>query len=376
MERSLEMVAGVLAILKAGGAYLPLDPTYPPERLAFLLADARAPVLLIQLSLRENFKAPISHLKLLCVDSPDHASPTLNGDSRSRQPATLNSQPSTTLAYILHTSGSTGVPKGVAIEHRSAVNFISWAQREFTRDELAGVLFSTSLCFDLSVFELFVTLASGGKVIIARNALELPKLPAKDEVTLINTVPSAMAELLRLHAIPRSVRAVNLAGEPLRPALVDRLCAPGTMKKVRDLYGPTETTTYSTAALRGAGAPETVGRPIANTQIYILDAHGQAVPVGVPGEIYIGGDGLARGYLHRPDLTAERFVPNPFSDAAGSRLYRTGDLARWRPDGHIEFLGRADHQVKIRGHRVELGEIEAVLGQHAAVRECVVTARE
>src|SRR5947207_3034666 len=286
-----------------------------------MIKNARVLLVMTQQSLSGNFKSQNSNLRLLCVDTPDQAPRATHHDPRSPQLSTPNrpvlrgstapvlrssaeggegGQPSTTLAYILHTSGSTGVPKGVAIEHRSAVNFISWAQREFTRDELAGVLFSTSLCFDLSVVELFATLCSGGKVIIAQNALELLKLPAKDEVTLINTVPSAIAELLRLNDIPSSVRAVNLAGEPLKPPLMDRLGALGTMKKVRDLYKPTETTTYSTAAQRRADTPETVERPIANTQIYLLNARRQSVPIDVIDEIYINNESLTRGYLHRP----------------------------------------------------------------------------
>ena len=369
LERSAEMIVGVLGILKAGGAYLPLDPAYPKERLALMLDNARVPVLLTQ----ERLVAALPETKaqLLRLGSLDHSAP-ITADEPMPPP---NVTPDN-LAYVIHTSGSTGVPKGVAIEHRSAVNFIHWARGVFTCEELAGVLFSTSICFDLSVFELFVPLSSGGQVIVARNALELPNLPAKADVTLINTVPSAAIELVRLHALPPSVGVVNLGGEAVKPAVVDQLYASGTVKKVYDLYGPTETTTYSTFARRRAGAPATIGRPIANTQVYLLDANRQPVPIGVIGEIYIGGDGLARGYLKRPDLTADRFIPNPFSREPGARLYQTGDLARWMPDGNIEFLGRADHQVKVRGFCIELGEIEAVLAQHPAVRQCAAIARE
>lgn len=381
-ERSFEMVIGVLGILKAGGAYVPLDPTYPNERLKLMIENCRSPLVLTQRTLEENFKSGISNVKLVCLE--DLPKPMRTNESRTRTrdegggtPRSIIRTPqSSDLAYIIHTSGSTGAPKGVAIEHRQAMNFICWAKQAFTPEELAGVLFSTSLCFDLSVFELFVTLSTGGKVIIARNAIELLDLPAKNEVTLINTVPSAATELLRLDAIPPSVQVINLAGEPLKTALVDRLYALGTVKKVHDLYGPSETTTYSTYALRQAGAPATVGRPIANTQIHLLDDKGQPVPSGEIGEIYIGGAGVARGYLHRPDLTAERFIPDAFSVGANARLYRTGDLARLRPDGNLEFLGRLDHQIKIRGYRVELGEIEIALAEHPAVRECVVIARD
>jgi amino acid adenylation domain-containing protein len=334
-------------------------------------------VLLTQTSLRGNLQFEIPNLKLVCGDEPESPSTSVSPihasgvDSLKREAF----QPSP-LAYIIHTSGSTGTPKAVAIEHRNAVNFIYWAQEAFTREELACVLFSTSLSFDLSVFELFVTLSTGGKLIIAGNAIELPNLPARNEVTLINTVPSAATALLRLKAIPPSVQVINLAGEPLKTALVDKLYALGTVKKVHDLYGPSETTTYSTYALRQAGAPATVGRPIANTQIHLLDDNRQPVPLGEIGEIYIGGAGVARGYLHRPDLTAERFVPDPFSADLNAQLYRTGDLARWQPDENLEFLGRMDHQIKIRGFRVEPGEIEIALAQHPGVRESAVIARE
>ena len=386
LERSPEMVVGVLGILKAGGAYLPLDPADPPERLRLMVENSRLSLLLTQRKLAEDFKSEVASCQVLCIEDLLEATDPIGSRTRTRTRtkdeddgtphSALRALRSGDLAYIIHTSGSTGAPKGVAIEHRNAVNFIRWAQQAFTREELAGVLFSTSLCFDLSVFELFVTLSTGGKVILARNAIELPNLAAKDEVTLINTVPSAATELLRLNAIPPSVQVINLAGEPLKTALVDRLYALGTVKKVHDLYGPTETTTYSTFALRQAGAPATVGRPIANTQIHLLNEQRQSVPSGEIGEIYIGGAGVARGYLHRPDLTAERFVAESFSADTNARLYRTGDLARWRADGNLEFLGRMDHQIKIRGYRIELGEIEAALALHPGVRECVVIARE
>ena len=238
------------------------------------------------------------------------------------------------------------------------------------------MLASTSICFDLSVFELFVPLSWGGTVILADNALQLPELPARREVTLINTVPSAITELLRVGGVAESVRTVNLAGEPLSPRLVQQLYQLPGIQKVHDLYGPSEDTTYSTFALRSPNGPATIGRPIANTQVYVLDRHLQPAPVGVPGELCLSGDGLARGYLNRPELTAEKFIPNPFSERSEARLYQTGDLARFLPDGNLEFLGRRDHQVKIRGFRIELGEVESVLGQHPAMSESVVVARQ
>jgi acyl carrier protein len=276
---------------------------------------------------------------------------------------------------VIYTSGSTGKPKGVAIEHRNTVNLLHWAKTVYRSSDLAGVLASTSVCFDLSAFELWVPLVTGGKVIVAENALCLHDLAAKHKVTLLNTVPSVMKQVLALGPLPESVRTVNLAGEPLRADLVNRLYIEAGVDKVYDLYGPSETTTYTTFTLRRANGVETIGRPIANTQIYILDDALQPVAVGVEGELYIGGAGVARGYLNRAELTGERFVPNPFSDDASARLYRTGDRTRYRSDGKIVYLGRVDNQVKIRGYRVELGEIEATLKQHPAVQDNVIVAR-
>lgn len=368
VERSLEMVIGLLGILKAGGAYVPLDPTYPRERLTFMMEDAQVSVLLTQRQLVESL--PTLGPQIVCLDS--------DWETIAQQTAEnlANVVRADNLAYVLFTSGSTGLPKGVAVEHHSSVAMLAWARQIFMPDDLTGVLASTSICFDLSVFELFVPLSWGGKVILAENALHLPVLPAARQVTLINTVPSAMAELLRVGDIPPSVRVVNLAGEPLRTELVQQVYQRSRAQRVFDLYGPSEDTTYSTFALRSSDGPATIGRPIANTQIYLLNTHLDPVPIDVPGELYIGGAGLARGYLNRPELTAERFVPNPFSNKPGARLYKTGDLARYLTDGNIEFLRRIDHQVKIRGFRIELGEIEAVLGQHPTVQETVVVARE
>ncbi|MCA9925378.1 MAG: non-ribosomal peptide synthetase, partial [Anaerolineales bacterium] len=257
---------------------------------------------------------------------------------------------------------------------RNAVAMISWAQSLYSAGELAGVLASTSVCFDLSVYELFVPLASGGGIILARNALHLIEHPNREQVTLINTVPSAMTALVRAEAVPASVRVVNLAGEPLKDSLVQAIYALGTVEKVYDLYGPSEDTTYSTWLLMEANVNKepSVGRPIANTQAHVLDQQMQPVPIGIVGELYLGGDGVATGYLHRPELTAERFIADLFG--GNGRLYKTGDLVRYRPNGELDFLGRMDHQVKIRGYRIELGEIEARLNQHNAIDNSVVVA--
>ncbi|MET0400662.1 MAG: amino acid adenylation domain-containing protein [Longimicrobiaceae bacterium] len=364
MERTPELVAALLGVLRAGAAYVPLDPAYPRERTGFILRDAAVPLVVTQRSLADGVAADGVGL-LLAEELP--AEP---GDFPG--PAAMPEG----AAYLIYTSGSTGTPKGVVVEHRSAAAFVEWARGEFTAEELSGVLASTSVCFDLSVFEIFVPLAAGGTVVLADNALELPRLPARGRVALVNTVPSAAAELVRAGGIPASVRSVSLAGEPLKGALAEALYAAG-VGTVRNLYGPSEDTTYSTwtRVPRASGREPTIGRPLANTRAYVLDESLEPAPVGVPGELYLGGAGLARGYLGRPELTAERFVPDPFG-AGGGRLYRTGDRARWLAAGELEFLGRLDHQVKLRGFRIEPGEVEAALLRHPAVRETVVVVRD
>ncbi|MCC5658364.1 amino acid adenylation domain-containing protein [Nostoc sp. XA010] len=366
MKRSPEMAIALLAILKAGGAYVPLDPTYPQERLAFMLEDSQAKVLLTQGDLIELLAQP--NVSIVCIDRD---SELLSQQSKENL---LSEVKPNNLAYVIYTSGSTGVPKGVAIEHQSCVALLTWSREVFTDDDLVGVLASTSICFDLSVFELFVTLSWGGRVILVENALHL--LSLNEEVSLINTVPSIIAELLRVNGLPTSVRTVNLAGEPLQNQLVQQIYQNHHIQNVLNLYGPSEDTTYSTFARVNRDSNVTIGRPITNTQIYLLDTHLQPVPIGVPGEIYIGGAGLARGYLNRPELTKELFISNPLSHELDSRLYKTGDLARYLPDGNLEYLGRADSQVKMRGFRIELGEIENALLKHPGVQEIVVLVRE
>ncbi|MCU0567716.1 MAG: amino acid adenylation domain-containing protein [Oculatellaceae cyanobacterium Prado106] len=376
VERSLEMVIALLGILKAGGAYVPLDPAYPQERLKFVLDDTQLPILITQTSLLETIPQHQGHTLQLNGSQPYEQQPLTNPVSEVQ---------GNHLAYLIYTSGSTGVPKGVAIEHQNTTAFISWAKAFFTPEQLAGVLASTSLCFDLSIFELFVTLSCGGKVILAQNALQLPDLPAASEVTLINTVPSAIAALIRVNGIPTSVKTVNLAGEPLQNALVQKLYQLDHIEQVFNLYGPSEDTTYSTVALIPKGFDEIppIGRPLPGTQIYLIEEPARRkedplnlAPIGVPGEIYIGGVGLAREYFKRPDLTAEKFIANPFSPDPQAKLYKTGDLAVYLPDGNLKCLGRIDHQVKIRGFRVELGDVEAALNQHDSVRDGTIIARE
>jgi amino acid adenylation domain-containing protein len=369
LERRAELVVGLLGILKAGGAYVPLDPSYPPERLQYVLQDARPSLLLTQQSVRSRL--PSTSTSLICLDSDWNQiarESANNPDARA-----LGLRPDH-LAYAIYTSGSTGQPKAVAIEHRNAVNLICWARSAMPPEFFARTLQSTSLNFDLAVYECFVPLSIGASLQVVENALEVLSSPMA--VTLINTVPSTIRAILDSGHIPQTTRAVNLAGEALKKEVVDLIFQRSEVERVCNLYGPSETTTYSSwiSMSRQQGFIATIGRPIANTRIYILDTHRQPVPIGVVGEIYIGGAGVARGYLNRPELTAERFIASPYLE--GDRLYRTGDLARYLPDGNLEFLGRNDHQVKIRGFRIELGEIEAQLARQPGIREVAVLVRE
>ncbi|EJZ57493.1 non-ribosomal peptide synthase [Pseudomonas fluorescens R124] len=365
MPRSAELVIGLMAVLKAGGTYVPLDPDYPADRVAYMLDDSQAKVLLTQQSLLVQL--PQTDAQVVLVEAGGQA---FAGQSPDNLPARGDSA---NLAYVIYTSGSTGKPKGVAIAHRNVQALIHWSAEVYSEDDLQGVLASTSVCFDLSVWEIFVTLARGGSLVMARNALELPDLPERDQVRLINTVPSAIAVLQRAGHIPPGVRIINLAGEPLKQGLVDTLYGETSVAHVYDLYGPSEDTTYSTWTRREAGGQANIGRPLVNTSAYLLDGQLQAAPIGVAAELYLAGDGITRGYLFRPGLTAERFVPNPLS-TRGERMYRTGDLTRFTDDGRIEYVGRIDHQVKVRGFRIELGEIEARLLAQDSVREGVVLA--
>ena len=410
MPRSEHLLIALLAVLKAGGAYVPLDPDYPAERVAYMLDDSRARVLLTEQAVAATLSVP-AETAVLVLDRIELAHYPLSAPQPLVTPDNL--------AYVIYTSGSTGQPKGVAIAHRNVLALIDWSKSVYSRDDIQGVLASTSVCFDLSVWELFVTLANGGSLIIARNALELPQLPARDQVRLINTVPSAIAALLRSDEIPASVRIINLAGEPLKQSLVDALyqnspCGielvaaepvesvpvgaklastgsapagstlagfastgslPQGIEHVYDLYGPSEDTTYSTWTRRTAGGTANIGRPLKHTASYLLDADLQPVPQGVSAELYLSGAGITRGYLGRAAMTAEKYVPNPFS-TSGERLYRTGDLVRYQANGNLQYVGRIDHQVKIRGFRIELGEIEARLLQQPQVRELAVLAQD
>ncbi|WP_281438343.1 non-ribosomal peptide synthetase [Rhizobium sp. 007] len=372
LERSPAMVVGLLAILKAGGAYLPLDPAYPSARLRQVVDDA-APHLLLCDAAGRAALGPEALAYLTVVDLETATPAWAELPASDPDPSALGLTPSH-LAYVIYTSGSTGTPKGVMVEHASTVNLLHWSRGVFAESEISRTLFSTSISFDLSVYECFVPLSQGSTLYLVEDALALAQTPL--DVSLINTVPSAIAALVDQQAVPASTSVINLAGERLKADLIERVFESSGVEKICNLYAPSETTTYSTwiCMPRGEAVVETIGRPIANTRVYLLDGHGAPVPFGAVGELYIGGAGVARGYLNRPELTAERFIASPFVD--GDRLYRTGDLGRYLPDGNLEFLGRNDDQVKIRGFRIEPGEIAARLCEHARVREAAVVARQ
>jgi amino acid adenylation domain-containing protein len=361
LDRDCRLVVAVLAVLKAGHAYLPLDPDYPRDRNRYMLSDSGATAVL---TLRRHLDLVAgSPVPVIAIDDP------LPSAVAPAPPAAADPED---LAYVLYTSGSTGLPKGVGITHRSAVALIRWAVTHFDAGELAGVLAATSLCFDLSAFELFAPLCTGGTVLLADTLFHLDTLPARPVVTLVNTVPSLLTQFLRDDALPATVRTVNLAGEALSAELVDAVFAAGTVSRVNNLYGPCEDTTYSTCAAVYPGDRPTIGSPIAGTTAYLLDGSGRPVERGEAGELHLGGSGLSRGYLHRPALTAERFVPDPYSPTPGARMYRTGDLARMGPAGQLEFIGRIDRQVKVNGIRIEPGEIEHRLRAEPGVLQAAV----
>ncbi|MDJ0838209.1 MAG: amino acid adenylation domain-containing protein [Acidobacteriota bacterium] len=375
LERGVEMVVALLAILKSGATYLPLDPTYPADRLQYMLEDADTVLLVTDNAV--NLKLPDHNIPSLLIDRLPVSDP---GRSTARQArvSALNS------AYLVYTSGSTGRPKGVVVAHHNTTTFLHWVRATFSPARLDGLLATTSICFDISIFEIFGPLSWGGRIILSDGILDLPTLPARNQVTLINTVPSAMSQLLRLGTLPESVRIVILAGEALHRSLVGDLYRRRSIEKVYNGYGPSEDTTYSTFAMIDPTEKMTpvIGRPITNTRFYVLDSLLHPVAPGLRGELYLAGDGLARCYYGRQRLTALKFLPDAFSRQPGSRLYKTGDLVRLRllnasvaahtEPPNLEFLGRCDHQVKLRGFRIELGEIETVLEECAYIHEAVV----
>ncbi|GAA6619991.1 amino acid adenylation domain-containing protein [Scytonema sp. NUACC26] len=376
MERSLEVVVGLLGILKAGGAYVPLDPEYPKDRLTFLIEDTQIPVILAQKKCVESL--PNHEAQLICLDSD------WEPISRYSQQNPNCEMTADSLLYIIYTSGSTGKPKGVMIPHRGISNMLHWRQETFELTAQDKVLQTYSLSFDPSVWQLFWPLSFGGQLVMARpgghkDTAYLVHEIIERQITIIGLVPSIMNALLEEKKFEqcRSLRHVSTGGEVLSVELMERFHGCLNLGNLLvNCYGPTEASIDVTAWRSQSGVQNInvpIGRPIPNVQTYILDTNLQPVPVGHVGELHIGGIGLATGYLNRPELTKEKFIPNPFDN---SKLYKTGDLARYLSDGNIEFLGRIDYQVKIRGFRIELGEIEALLSQHSAVQQALVMARE
>lgn len=377
MERSLELVIGLVAILKAGGAYLPLDLDYPPDRLRLMLQDAHHPLLLTR---SPETATLLQHQGASICLATDHAQ-IAQGCSTNPSSASTPDH----LAYVIYTSGSTGQPKGVQNIHRAIVNRLLWMQSAYELTSADRVLQKTPYSFDVSVWEFFWPLMTGACLVVARpgghrDSAYLVELIKQEQITTLHFVPSMLQVFVQEAGVESctSLRRVICSGEALPMELQQRFYA-RLHAELHNLYGPTEAAvdvTWWACPHDDTRRSVPIGYPIHNLQIHILDRGYQPVPIGVPGELFIGGVGLARGYAHRPALTAEKFVPNPYSQEPGARLYRTGDLVRYLSDGAIEFLGRIDHQVKLRGFRIELGEIEAVLATHPAVREVVVLARE
>jgi amino acid adenylation domain-containing protein len=371
VERSLDMIVGLMGILKAGGAYLPLDPTHPPGRLAFMLGDANVRVVLTQADLAGGIPSGSLELVRLDADWPEIARES--GENLSAQVRAEN------LAYVIYTSGSTGVPKGVAIELRSVVNLLRSMQERLRLGPGDVLLAVTTLSFDIAGLEIYLPLITGACVAVAAREVAVDGKALADEwrrrgATVMQATPAGWRLLVDAGWEPEDRPTLLCGGEVLPRDLADRLLEKGS--SLWNLYGPTETTIWSTAGRVEADShPVSIGTPLANTRLYVLDGHGGLVPVGVPGELYIGGSGVARGYLNRPELTDERFLSDPFRPD-GARMYRTGDRARFLPGGDIQFLGRLDDQVKIRGHRIEIGEVEAVLARHPDVVACAVAARQ
>src|SRR5439155_647421 len=386
MERSLEMVVALVGILKAGGAYVSLDPTYPKERLAFMLEDTRTPVLLTQERLRaamnELVGAPQSGTtwRIPLVVCPDG-----DWESVARQSTTAPSpgvRPDN-LAYVSYTSGSTGRPKGVCVTHRGVVRLVKGT--DFARFDAGDVFLQFApVAFDASTLEIWGPLLNGGRLVVfppgAPSLTELGEVIQKHKITTLWLTAGLFHQIVeeQLDCL-NDVRQLLAGGDVLSVPHVARALAKLGRTHLINGYGPTENTTFTCCHRISPPQPGDrsipIGRPVAHTQVYILDRHLQPVPIGVPGELYAGGDGLARNYLNRPELTAEKFVPHPFTDEPGACLYRTGDRARWLPDGSIEFLGRMDRQVKIRGFRIELEAVEAVLSQHPGVKEALAVAQ-
>jgi amino acid adenylation domain-containing protein len=373
VERSPEMIITLLGILKAGGAYLPLDPSLPQERLNFILEDAKVSVLLTHFSLAPLFKESWGDLlSVVCIDE-DWA--TITQYSQENPTSCVTSD---NLAYVIYTSGSTGKPKGVLLQHRGLSNLAEAQIKVFNIQPSNRILQFASLSFDASIFEIVMALVTGATLYLANKESLLPGQPLhqllREKAITHVTLPPAVLAILPTKSLPE-LQTIICAGESCTDDIVKRWY--NSERRFFNAYGPTEATVWATVAeIKSRNEKPVIGRPIANTQIYILDKYLQPLPIGITGELYIGGEGLAQGYLNLQELTNENFIPNPFSNKKKMRLYKTGDLARYRPDGNIEFLGRIDNQVKIRGFRIELSEIEIVLSQHQSVQKAVVIAKE
>lgn len=368
LGRTPELIASLLGVMKCGAAYVPLDPKYPQERLDQIVENAQAKVILVEdESAYQNWKSDTQ-----LVGMQQRGADIDKQAKNNPEVACAVSE----LGYLIYTSGSTGKPKGVAIEHQSAHAMIAWSKREFSPEQLAGVVASTSICFDLSIYEIFLPLAIGSKIILLENILYLPELEKQDDITLINTVPSAIEELVKQDALPKNLRVINLAGEALSIATVNRIRERAPDMLVYNLYGPSEDTTYTTWLKIPPERQEdvTIGFPIDGTEIYLLDDHLNLVPKGSVGTIYVAGEGLSRCYWNNKESTAAAFIPNPFSKTPGARMYCTGDLGKLNESGEIVYLGRQDYQVKVRGHRIELGEIESAMEAINGVQKAVVLA--
>jgi amino acid adenylation domain-containing protein len=372
VERSADMVVAMLGVLMAGGAYVPLDPTYPAKRIAYVLADAKPLVILTHLRLQSALPRHQAQVIIIDDDAPDS-----HDDMPAKSAAAARS--ANDLAYVIYTSGSTGEPKGVEIPHRAVTNMLASMQRKPGLTSADTMLAITTLAFDIAVLEIFLPLVCGACVVVApiettADGEALASLIEQARISIMQATPATLRMLLEAgwNGVP-SLK-ILCGGEAWPADLASQLlprCA-----SLWNMYGPTETTVWSAVSQVEPGAQIVIGAPIANTRFYVLNGARELVPVGVPGELYIGGAGLARGYFNRPELTAERFTKDPFVDRPQARIYRTGDLVRRLADGTLEFMGRVDHQVKIRGHRVELGEIEAALQHHDSIGQCVVVAQD
>ena len=362
--RGIDMVVAILAILKAGGAYVPVDPEYPSDRIGYMLEDSKAVMVLCSKASRVKIPAA-DGIEIIELNDNDEVTSGQSPDN-----LLMDLQPQQ-LAYVIYTSGSTGKPKGVMIQHNNVYAFICWCRQEFASSVFEIVYATTSICFDLSVYELFYPLSIGKPIRIIENGLHMGKWLKGDSYVLTNSVPVVIENLIKEGRDLSNISVINMAGEPV-PLQVQQSLDTDRIE-VRNLYGPTEDTTYSTVYRLRKDMPILIGKPVSNSGVYIINRKGMLAPVGVAGEICIGGAGVARGYLNQPELTAEKFVPDHFSKEPGAKLYHTGDLGRWLADGNIEYMGRIDDQVKIRGFRIELGEVETALNDLTEISSsCVV----